>query len=99
MRLTPKRLFILPVLFLFSFSINAQDPSSTKPNLPAPFTGSTRASEKVLIASCSERNKGSTREGPPLPMSPFTQLDVERDGGLDSVSHGRGLLTFLAVDA
>ena len=39
MRSTPKRLFILPVLFLFWSSINAQDPSSTKPNLPAPLTG------------------------------------------------------------
>lgn len=40
MRSTPKRPFILPVLFLFWYSIiAAQDPSSTKPKLPAPLTG------------------------------------------------------------
>ena len=40
MRSTAKRLFILPVLFLFWSSISvAQDASTTKPKLPEPLTG------------------------------------------------------------
>src|SRR2546426_9206942 len=40
MRSTAKRLFVLPVLFLFWSSISvAQDASTTKPKLPEPLTG------------------------------------------------------------